>query len=69
MVERERETHRHGSTILMNVIVPNLVITTMAVVYILLAVQAEPVTKTLGFTFGGFLFVAMIAQIMARGKE
>jgi uncharacterized membrane protein required for colicin V production len=38
----------------------NLVVMLMAVTYFLLAIQAETVTKVLGFIFGGLLTLALI---------
>lgn len=52
----------------MKTAVPNLVITAMAVTFFLLAVQAEPITKTLGFIFGAVLSLALIRQIFVQAK-
>lgn len=38
----------------------NLVVLLMSVTYFLLAIQAEIVTKVLGFIFGGLLALALI---------
>lgn len=41
----------------------------MAATYILLAVQAEPVTATLGYIFSGLLVVAVIVQTTQKGNS
>ena len=53
----------------MKTIVPNLVITAMSVTYFLLAIQAETVTRVLGFIFGSILALAIIRQIFIQAKE
>lgn len=42
-------------------------VTAMAALYILLAVQAEPVTKVLGFVAAGLLALSVITAIV-RGR-
>ena len=44
----------------MKAIMTNLIVLSMSVTYFLLAIQAEIVTKVLGFTFGGLLALALI---------
>lgn len=50
-------------------VIANIIIAGMAVTYILLAVQAEPVTATLGYIFGVILFMALIRQVVAQARE
>lgn len=54
----------------MQKIFTNLVVLLMSVTYFLLAIQAEIVTKVLGFIFGGLLALALIRatiqQVMRR---
>jgi formate/nitrite transporter FocA (FNT family) len=40
-----------------------VVVFAMSLTFILLAFQAEPITATLGYIFGGLLFVALMYQI------
>lgn len=42
------------------------IITLMASLFVLLAIQAEPVTATLGFVCAGILMLALIAGIIRR---
>lgn len=44
-------------------------ITAMAVVYILLAVQAETVTKVLGFICAGLLITALLVSKVERNND
>ena len=55
----------------MKTVIPNVFITAMAVTYFLLAVQAEPITRVLGFIFGAILTIAILRQIFiqAKGEE
>lgn len=53
----------------MKMVIANILIALMAVTYILLAVQAEPVTAVLGYVFGAILFLALIRQVVAQAKE
>lgn len=53
----------------MKMVIANILIALMAVTYILLAVQAEPVTAVLGYSFGAILFLALIRQVVAQAKE
>lgn len=46
----------------------NIVISAMAVTFILLAVQAEPVTAFFGYLFGFVLFLAVIRQTMSSTR-
>lgn len=41
-------------------------LTTMAIVYILLALQAEPITKVLGFICAGLLITALLVARTER---
>jgi hypothetical protein len=41
-------------------LVSNVLVLAMAVTFALLALQAEPVTQILGFTFSAFLFIAAV---------
>jgi len=43
--------------------------TAMAVVYVLLALQAEPITKTLGFICAGVLVIALFASKVERTDD
>lgn len=52
----------------MKTVVPNIVITAMSVTYFLLAVQAEPVTRVLGFIFGSILAIAIMRQVFIQAK-
>lgn len=52
----------------MKMVIANVLVALMAVTYILLAVQAEPVTAVLGYVFGAILFLAMIRQVVAQAK-
>ena len=49
-------------------IVSNIVIFAMSMTFILLALQAEPVTATLGWIFGILLFISLIYQFTRRGN-
>jgi len=53
----------------MSFVTANIAITAMAVTFILLAVQAEPFTKTLGFVWAGVLFLAVIRQTLASQRR
>ena len=44
-------------------------LTSMAVVYILLAIQAEPITKVLGFICAGLLLTALLVSRVERGND
>lgn len=44
----------------MRFIFTNIVVLLMSVTYFLLAIQAETVTKVLGFIFGGLLALALV---------
>jgi len=50
-------------------VVANLLVVAMISTYILLAVQAEPVTATFGYIFAGILTLALIRGIAVKGKE
>lgn len=52
----------------MTFVTANIAITAMAVTFVLLAVQAEPFTKTLGFVWAGVLFLAVVRQTLASQK-
>jgi hypothetical protein len=47
--------------------IANVVVFAMSVTFIVLAMQAEPITATLGYVFGGLLFIALIHQV--KGKK
>jgi len=54
----------------------NMTITGISVTLVLLAVQAEPITATIGYFFAGVLFLSVIRQTLglqrsqdARGPE
>jgi hypothetical protein len=47
----------------------NMIITAMAVTFILLGFQAEPFTATLGFVFAGILFLAVIRQTLQSARD
>lgn len=47
----------------------NVVVFAMSVTFILLALQAEPVTATLGWIFGILLFVSLIYQFVKRRDD
>lgn len=49
--------------------VANVVVFAMSVTFILLALQAEPVTATLGWIFGILLFVSLIYQFVKRRDD
>lgn len=53
----------------MKMVIANILVALMAVTYILLAVQAEPVTAVLGYSFGVILFLGLIRQVVAQAKE
>ena len=53
----------------MSFVTANIAITAMAVTFILLAVQAEPFTRTLGFVWAGVLFLAVIRQTLASQRR
>jgi hypothetical protein len=53
----------------MNYTVANIVITSMAVTFFLLATQAEPFTATLGFVFGAVLFLSVVRQTTQQRRE
>lgn len=53
----------------MNFAVANMTITAMAVTFVLLAVQAEPFTRTLGFVWAGVLFLAVIRQTLISRRD
>ena len=46
--------------------VTNVVVFAMSCTFILLAMQAEPFTATLGYIFGGLLFLSLIYQFTKR---
>jgi hypothetical protein len=50
-------------------ILVNIIVLVMITTYILLAVQAEPVTATLGYVFAGLLLMALIRQTRTSGKD
>lgn len=45
-----------------------LIVTFMAATFVLLAMQAEPITATLGFIWAGLLMLALIIQFSRRRK-
>ena len=47
----------------------NVVVFAMSVTFILLAMQAEPITATLGYVFGGLLFIALLHQVRGQKKD
>ena len=47
----------------------NVVVFAMSVTFILLAFQAEPITATLGYVFGGLLFIALLHQVKGQKKD
>ena len=47
----------------------NIIVALMSVTYFLLAAQAEPVTKTLGYVFGVVLAIALISATIKQAKE
>ena len=47
----------------------NVVVFAMSVTFILLAFQAEPFTATLGYVFGGLLFIALLHQVKGQKKD
>lgn len=51
----------------MNQIIANLFVLAIVVVLVLLAMQAEPVTATLGFIIAAVLMLALITHV-AKGK-
>lgn len=53
----------------MNFVTANIAITAMAVTFVLLAIQAEPITATFGYVWAGVLFLAVIRQTLASQKE
>lgn len=44
----------------------NIIVLAMITTYILLAVQAEPVTATFGYVFAGLMTLALIRQTIAQ---
>jgi hypothetical protein len=55
----------------MKKILTNLIMVGMAVTFFLLAVQAEPVTAFLGYSFGAIFVLALISSTISdlRGKN
>lgn len=53
----------------MKAIMTNLVVLSMSVTYFLLAIQAEIVTKVLGFTFGGLLALALVRATIEQVRS
>ena len=53
----------------MKMVVSNIIVALMAVTYVLLAYQAEPITATFGYVFGAILFLALIRQVVVQAKE
>lgn len=53
----------------MRIVLSNLVVVGMAATYFLLAVQAEPVTATFGYIFGGILSLSLIAQTVKQAQR
>jgi len=51
----------------MNQLIANLFVLAIVVVLVLLAMQAEPVTATLGYILAGILMLSLIAQA-AKGR-
>jgi len=47
-------------------IAANVLVVLMASLFVLLAMQAEPVTKTLGFICAAILLLAVVAQTMKQ---
>lgn len=47
----------------------NVLVMLLASLYVLLAMQAEPVTKTLGFIAAAILVLAIVAQTMKQRAE
>lgn len=45
-----------------------LIVTFMAATFVLLAMQAEPITATLGFIWAGLLMLALTIQFSRRRK-
>jgi fucose permease len=52
----------------MKTIAANVLILAMSVTYFLLAVQAEIVTKTLGYIFGSLLALTLLIAVTKQGK-
>lgn len=50
-------------------IMTNIFVLAMITTYILLAVQAEPITAIFGYIFAGMLTLALIRQTIAQGRE
>ena len=50
-------------------VMANLLVLSMSVTYFLLAIQAEMVTKVLGFIFGSLLALALLVQVTKQGKN
>lgn len=54
----------------MATILANIVVMLMSATFVLLAVQAEPFTATLGYLFAGVLFLAVVRQTtQARNND
>jgi hypothetical protein len=47
----------------------NVVVFAMSLTFILLAFQAEPITATLGYFFGGLLFIALLYQLKGQKRD
>jgi uncharacterized membrane protein required for colicin V production len=52
----------------MQKIFSNIVVLLMSVTYFLLAIQAEIVTKVLGFIFGGLLALALLRATFEQAR-
>ena len=52
----------------MQKIFTNIVVLLMSVTYFLLAIQAEIVTKVLGFIFGGLLALALLRATFEQAR-
>lgn len=52
----------------MNQVIANWFVVVLVVVLVLLAVQAEPVTATLGYILAGILSLALISSIVRKGQ-
>lgn len=50
-------------------VVGGLTIAFMAALYVLLALQAEPVTATLGYIFAGLLVLSLVRHFTKGGND
>lgn len=53
----------------MKMITANITVAAMSVTFFLLAGQAEPITKVLGYVFGVILAIALISATLSQAKE